>query len=304
MIFPTIAQSLAKGERVGIASPRVDVILELAPRLRAVLDQPLALLYGKAEEGYLYRQVTLCTTHQLLRFYHAFDLLVVDEVDSFPFAMDPGLQYACQQAIKVDGGLLYLTATPGRDLLAANRRGELSISYLARRFHNHPLPEIQLVLVPTWRARLRQGSLPRQVVAWVRDRVSRKQEFLLFVPHVSDLALVERALKREGLSGFATVHAADPAREEKVQRMRAHGYRFLVTTTILERGVTLPKIDVGILGGDEATFSTAALVQIAGRVGRAKDRPGGDVTCWVAEWTRTVKEACQQIRFMNKKGGF
>ena len=65
-------------------------------------------------QPYAYRQLTICTTHQLLRFYHAFDLLIVDEVDAFPYAMEPGLHYATQQALKPTGGLLLMTATPTR----------------------------------------------------------------------------------------------------------------------------------------------------------------------------------------------
>lgn len=51
-----------------------------------------------------------------------------------------------------------------------------------------------------------------------------------------------------------TVHAADEQRLEKVQLMRDHKVLFLVTTSILERGVTFPEIDVLVLGADDAVF--------------------------------------------------
>ena len=98
-----------------------------------------------------------------------------------------------------------------------------------------------------------------------------------------------------------TVHASDPQRLQKVQAMRERQLSFLVTTTILERGVTFPGIDVGVLGADEEVFSTAALVQIAGRVGRSKERPGGAVTFWVQENSRHIEEAKQQIKSMNRR---
>lgn len=60
------------------------------------------------------------------------------------------------------------------------------------------------------------------------------------MPHVADLVLVERALKLAGISGGATVHASDPDRQTKVRAMRDQQLTFLVTTTILERGVTFP----------------------------------------------------------------
>ena len=144
----------------------------------------------------------------------------------------------------------------------------------------------------------RHGGRP----GWLKQRVTKGQEFLLFLPHVADLAPVARALKENlGAVKFMTVHASDPQRLQKVQAMRERQLSFLVTTTILERGVTFPGIDVGVLGADEEVFSTAALVQIAGRVGRSKERPGGAVTFWVQENSRRIEEAKQQIKSMNRR---
>ena len=44
------------------------------------------------------------------------------------------------------------------------------------------------------------------------------------------------------------VHAEDPNRKEKVQKMRNKDIPLLLTTTILERGVTFPNIDVAVVG--------------------------------------------------------
>jgi competence protein ComFA len=99
-----------------------------------------------------------------------------------------------------------------------------------------------------------------------------------------------------------TVHASDPLRQEKVQAMREQKYLFLVTTSILERGVTFPGIDVMILGADDEVFSASALVQMAGRAGRAKERPTGTVCFFVGAMSRRVREALRQIAYMNQKG--
>ncbi|MBU5224822.1 DNA/RNA helicase, partial [Vibrio cholerae] len=61
------------------------------------------------------------------------------------------------------------------------------------------------------------------------------------------------------------VHAEDPDRKEKVQKMRNKEVDLLVTTTILERGVTFPNVDVAVLGAENRIFTESALVQIAGR---------------------------------------
>lgn len=304
MMFQGIAAALQRGERVGVASPRVDVCLELYPRLQAAFQNTeMVLLHGRQDEPYRYAQLTVCTTHQLLRFYRAFDNLVVDEVDAFPYAADPGLLFATRQAIKQDGGCLYLTATPGKMLMRQVREGKLAVSYLPLRYHGHLLPTIKLQLTPWWRRQLRHHQLPRTLYKQIKNNLDHRQHFLLFVPHVTDLAPVAEALHGYfPASCFATVHSTDPERLEKVQTMRQEKYDFLVTTTILERGVTFPKIDVYVLGADDQVFSTAALVQIAGRAGRSAERPNGAVIFWIAGQCRRVRAAVQQIQLMNRKG--
>lgn len=304
MLFPGIAWALAQGRRVAVASPRVDVCLELAPRLQAAFaDEPLALLHGREPEPYVYRQLTVCTTHQLLRFRHAFDVLIIDEVDAFPFAANPRLAYAVNNAVKPSGALLYLTATPSQDLLRQVARQQLSISYLPLRYHQHLLPTITVQLTPSWRQQLQAGQLPRCLQKQLQRYVQTGQRFLLFVPHVAQLSVVWAALKAcaPALKGL-TVHAADPDRLAKVQQMRAEQVQYLITTTILERGVTFPGIDVIVLGADDAVFSTAALVQIAGRVGRSANRPTGLVWMLAGSHSRPLKAAQRQIKLVNQKG--
>lgn len=87
--------------RIALASPRVDVCLELFPRIQAVFPhEAIALLHGNSQESYRYTKLVICTTHQLLKFHQAFDLLIVDEVDSFPFVNNEHLYYGVRNARK------------------------------------------------------------------------------------------------------------------------------------------------------------------------------------------------------------
>ena len=302
MMFAGIAAAIKRGERIGIASPRVDVCLELFPRLKAAFANcDIALLHGRQELPYHYAQLTICTTHQLLRFYHAFDNLIIDEVDAFPYAANASLLYATKQAIKENGGCLYLTATPGDALLREIKSKRLVVNYLPLRYHGHLLPQIKVRLAFGWRRRLERQKLPPQVIQQLQETLREGHRFLLFIPHIADLALVEAALRHSFATfRFATVHASDPERLEKVQKMRDGDYDFLVTTSILERGVTFPEIDVYVLGADDPVFSSSALVQIAGRAGRAQSRPTGRVVFWIN--CRQVNQAISQVKYLNRKG--
>ena len=82
--------------------------------------------------------------------------------------------------------------------------------------------------------------------------------------------------------------------------MRQEKYDFLLTTTILERGVTFKDIDVFVLGAEDRTFTEAALVQIAGRAGRHKDFPSGTVLFFHYGQTKALKGAIRQIKKMNR----
>ena len=304
MMFAGIAAAIERGERIGIASPRVDVCLELFPRLKAAFANcDIALLHGRQELPYHYAQLTICTTHQLLRFYHAFDNLIIDEVDAFPYAANASLLYATKQAIKENGGCLYLTATPGDALLREIKSKRLVVNYLPLRYHGHLLPQIKVRLAFGWRRRLERQQLPPQVIQQLQETLKEGHHFLLFVPHIADLALVEAALRHSFTTfRFATVHASDLERLEKVQKMRDGDYDFLVTTSILERGVTFPEIDVYVLGADDPVFSSSALVQIAGRAGRSQSQPTGRVIFWINCNCRQVNQAVSQVKYLNRKG--
>lgn len=304
MMFAGIAAAIERGERIGIASPRVDVCLELFPRLKAAFANcDIALLHGRQELPYHYAQLTICTTHQLLRFYHAFDNLIIDEVDAFPYAANASLLYATKQAIKENGGCLYLTATPGDALLREIKSKRLVVNYLPLRYHGHLLPQIKVRLAFGWRRRLERQQLPPQVIQQLQETLKEGHHFLLFVPYIADLALVEAALRHSFTTfRFATVHASDLERLEKVQKMRDGDYDFLVTTSILERGVTFPEIDVYVLGADDPVFSSSALVQIAGRAGRSQSRPTGRVIFWINCNCRQVNQAVSQVKYLNRKG--
>ncbi|KRN02455.1 superfamily II DNA RNA helicase [Levilactobacillus senmaizukei DSM 21775 = NBRC 103853] len=301
--FPALAWALAQGWRVAWCSPRVDVCLELAPRLqRAFATTSQAILYGGQTRPYTYSQLTICTTHQLLRFQSAFDWIIVDEVDAFPLRSSPMLQSAVRSAQKPTGSQLLLTATPGPDLQRLVRRHELAVTYVPLRYHGVLLPQIDVQIVWHWRQRLENGRLPAKLTQQVRRYLADHQPFLLFVPHVVDLQAVQAALDRAGILDAVTVHAADPRRQEKVLAMREHRIPFLVTTTILERGVTFANVAVIIFGGDDEVFSTAALVQIAGRVGRSAQYPTGEVTCYCHSQTRVIQGAQHMIGQLNRQG--
>ncbi|MGP6140097.1 MULTISPECIES: DEAD/DEAH box helicase [unclassified Jeotgalibaca] len=303
MIFQGIARCLLAQGRVCIASPRIDVCLELAPRLQAAFrDIPIALLYGGMEEVYHYTPLTIATTHQLLRFKEAFDLLIIDEVDSFPYHNNLALHFGAEKARKHNSALLYLTATPPRMMQLQVKKGELPATVLPARYHGYPLPEVTTKWLGDWRKAIRKRQRRSPLIKLIDKAVHQKRRFLLFLPHIGLMLELEKWLHDlYPEMTFTSVSAEDPERVKKVKEMREEKYTLLLTTTILERGVTFRDIDVLVIGAEDRVFTEASLVQIAGRAGRHRDFPTGMV--WFGHYgkTKAIKHAVSQIKTMNQQ---
>lgn len=303
MLFQGIATALANGQRVCVAAPRVAVCLELYPRLQAAFaNTPIMLMHGEQTAPYRYTPLVVCTTHQLFKFYQAFDTVIVDEVDAFPFVNNPLLEMAVKQACKPCCALIYLTATPTVKLRHAINTGDLTGSELPIRFHGHLLPEPHCYPLFTWRRSVKRHQLP-SVMRNLLRKCLQEQRLLLFVPQVRDLEAVQQSVVR-ALPHITvnTVHAGDPNQLDKIAAFRAGCGDVLITTTVLERGVTFKNIAVFVLGAEHVVFTESVLVQIAGRAGRQQEHAANPVYFFYADYTVAIQRACQQIKRQNRKG--
>ncbi|GIP28713.1 hypothetical protein J23TS9_38430 [Paenibacillus sp. J23TS9] len=302
MIFPLLSSILEQGGRVLVATPRRDVVLELAPRLaKAFGDTRIVTLYGGSTERWQAGELTLATTHQLMRFYQAFDLVIIDELDAFPYHNDPMLAFAAQNACKPDGKFVYLSATPPRPLQKEAARGTLIHAKVPVRFHGHPLPVPKRITLKSIEQCLRQLLLLKPLTEALRQSLERDAQVFLFVSRIRHIDPLVTILRRifsdycvEGTS------SEGPLRAVKVTSFRQREIRLLVTTTILERGVTVPRSDVFIADADSGLFDEASLVQMAGRAGRSSEDPAGRVIFASPEWTISQKRAVKQIAGMNR----
>ncbi|WP_338026217.1 DEAD/DEAH box helicase [Cohnella algarum] len=307
MIFPLLQEVLDRGGRTLVATPRRDVVLELAPRLaKAFPDVGLAVLYGGSEDRWTNAPLTLATTHQLLRFQEAFDLVLVDELDAFPYHNDPMLHYAAEKARRADGSTVFLSATPPASMQREVKRGGLPCARVPVRFHRHPLPVPVRLNVPPIYKWIGRGQVPASLKRLADESVRRGAQLFVFVPYIRHVDPVVSLLRRHaGEWGIAPeaiggTSSKDAERSGKVTEFRNRSFRVLVTTTILERGVTVPRSDVCILDAHHAMFDEAALVQMAGRAGRSGEDPKGRVYFCSAYATRSQHRAESQIQAMNR----
>jgi competence protein ComFA len=309
VLFPAIQWAIRQGEdsaseyNVLVATPRKDVVLELEPRLKqAFPGVDWAVLHGASEDRWKRSSCTLATTHQALRFVRQFDLIVVDEVDAYPFHQNAMLYYAIQRALRAGGKIVYLTATPSHEMQRDVKKGILPCTRVAERYHGHPLPLPQICIVKSLHNHMTKGT-PDPLLNPIFNRtILRDAQLFIFVPAIKDVERVRKYIVRHGWFDSSHVegtHSKDAARIEKVRAFRERRIRVLITTTILERGVTVPRSDVLVWGADSPTFGTSALVQMAGRVGRSKDDPVGNVTFLCSRRARDPVLAIRHIEEMN-----
>ncbi|CAM3209125.1 DEAD/DEAH box helicase [Sporolactobacillus spathodeae] len=304
LLFPAIEHALLAGKRVALATPRTDVVKELLPRFRAAFPPvPISALYGGSEEKVPGAPLVLATTHQLIHFVAYFDLIFIDEVDAFPFHTDPMLPFAVEKSTRSNAPIAYLTATPPNNLCTAFARGKIDGVRIPGRYHGFPLPTPEFRWIGNWRTALHKQFLPHAFKKWVAEKMRAKVQLFLFVPSLAIVHALTELLQREGFGRVAGVHSEDPDRHAKVAYFRQGKLDILVTTTILERGVTVPGVEVGVFGADDSIFDERALVQIAGRVGRSANQPSGDVLFFHNGRTLQMLKARQHIEMMNQEAG-
>ncbi|MCF6138762.1 DEAD/DEAH box helicase [Pseudalkalibacillus berkeleyi] len=302
ILFEGIEKALHQGKRVCLATPRTDVVTELRPRFESAFPNVgVQAIYGGHSDLSHSSQLILSTTHQLFRFKEAFDLMIVDEVDAFPYSYDRTLQFAVAKASKTNRTMIYLTATPSHSMLKRVKKTELEVVHISKRYHGYPLPVPEFVWCSNWMKFLKKGLMTKVVLDWIEDRLERKRKTFVFVPTVQVARQVYALFEKSESVDF--VHAEDPNRNEKIQKFRKGETMMLITTTILERGVTVPEIDVGVFGADHENFSSNALVQIAGRAGRSIEDPYGEVVYFHYGKTNAMVSARDTILEHNKRAG-
>lgn len=311
MLFPGIDTALRLGNRICIATPRTDVVRELSPRLkRAFQSVHIEALYSGSKDKDGTAQLIISTTHQLLRFRQAFDVLIIDEIDAFPYHHDETLQFAAKRAAKKEAALVYLTATPRPEQKRLLNRKKLPHVFVPLRFHGYPLPVPKTVYCSSIKKHLSESNIPKQFLHWLKNREKESRQLLIFVPTIElgeklqpivakicvDMNIVSKRKQ------VASVHAEDKQRENKINMFRKQQIKVLITTTILERGVTFPEIDVVVLDAGHEVFDEAALVQIAGRAGRSNTDPTGEVVYFHDGKTNAIVAAIASIKEMNRRG--
>ncbi|MFA5421617.1 MAG: helicase-related protein [Bacilli bacterium] len=289
LTFEVIRNAVKNGRQVGFAIPRRDVVIEIYKRLGTVFSKNRVVAVYGGNTGDLQGEIIVLTSHQLYRYENYFDLLIIDEADAFPFYGNDVLMAMFKRSCR--GNFVMMSATIAPSQVANFKKSGGEVITIDRRYHGFPLPVPRIALMV---GILKHFYLIRKLCEFTHEL----KPVFIFAPTIA---------KCEDLASFVTkwvrggdyVHSKRENREKIIDEFRKGKIKYLVTTAVLERGVTVTNLQVIVFESDNDFYDASALVQISGRVGRKRDAPEGEVIFLSDRKTRAMEEAVRTIQTKN-----
>lgn len=260
LVVDSISAYLRKGLKVCYAISRKEVVIELEQRFKTIFKNAnIVSLYGGHTEDRA-GDLIICTTHQLFRYYKTFDLLILDEVDAFPLSGNETLMNISLNSCK--GNIVYSTATINNFLK----------KYLKKRKYE----EVKLYIRPN----LKPLTIPRvfynlnfinylSIIFMLRKI---KGQCIIFISSKELTMKLYRVFKH--LINTTYVYSDLDSRNKNILDFKQNKYKYILSTTVLERGITIKNVNVIIIHNRKSAFETSAIVQMCGRVGRGLNSDG------------------------------
>lgn len=276
IIYDTIKYSLNNGKKIGIAIPRRDVVIELKERISKDFDVKVIAVYG-GETKCLNADIVIFTTHQAHRFIEYFDVLILDEVDAFPYSNNLVLQNIISKCSKV---FVYLSATMPKYL--ANNKN-LQHYHLNKRYHGFDIPVPKCSVCFSFKRRL------KKLLKRYKNKV-----VLVYFPTIKLQKEVFKLIKCDYV-----VNSKSNDRKELLNKIKSMDKGVIFTTTVLERGITIKDVQVIVYNAEHKLFNSDTLIQIAGRAGRKKDYYKGDVIFICKDKNKEIRKSIRKIKKCN-----
>jgi competence protein ComFA len=299
MLFDTLLEALNQKMKICFAIPRKPVVIEIWKRCREHFPKTIVkALYADSGDD-RQAQILVSTIHQLIRYEAEFDLLILDEIDAFPYKDDPVLHRWVKKALTPEGLCFMMSATLDEATRTMIHQEHLAYHLNPARFHGHPLDIPECIQVIRLEESLRSRKLPHPIRTKLDLWENQGEQALLFVPSIALGTRLSETLTEAGKK-VAFIHSQTKNNARLLADFLGRSLDFLVTTTLLERGVTFRQVNVAVFFADYPLFTKDVLVQISGRVGRHADHPTGDIVFFSTYKTRAIDESIHEILRMNQ----
>ena len=288
--FGVLAYAISHGLRAGFALPRRDVVIELYWRImKAFPNNKIVAVYGEHHRR-LEGDIVILTTHQLYRYPNYFDLLVMDEIDAFPFKGNDVLVALYKKSLR--GHCVLMSATPSQALLEEFHKKDHEVLELMTRFHKKPIPVPKIDVCFSFLQVIK-------IIKKLREYKKEGKPCFVFAPTI-DLCESLYAKVSLVVRNGDYVHSQRAEKERIIDDFKKGKLNYLITTSVLERGVTIKNLQVLVYHADSrAIYDSPTLIQIAGRVGRKMDSPSGEVIFYAEKETEGISDAIRKIEHYN-----
>lgn len=288
MVLNVIEKCLKERKRCCFAIARRQVVLQIRERLALIFPfiKVTAICEGYTQD--LVGDILVVTTHQLYRFYKEFDVLILDEPDAFPFKGNETLHGIAKTACK--GHILYLTATPDREIIKEVNLSNCIEFKLLKRPHGYPLPIPTVIVAPKFICWI-------YLICWLLKKRKEKTQVILFVPTIKKMKIAYKMMNK--IFKCCALCSKTENKEEVLNQFIQKKTNLCIATTILERGITIEGVDVAIMDADDPIYDEAALIQMIGRVGRSIHHPSGEGLFLCKRTSRNVKACVTRLKAAN-----
>jgi len=295
MTYKVILEALNHNQKVCFVIPRVQVLKEVKKRFYDSFPKTTIGLLYEGNKHYENAQLIFSTPQQLIYFYDEFDLIILDEVDAFPYSGNEFLKRLVKKSLKSTGVHIYMSATICEDDKEELKNYKTFL--IPSRYHKRPLA------IPSFIKIGDRKDIYRKIKKYLDKNHMDGKKTLLFVPTIKMGIEVNKTLQEKGYDS-QFISSNTKYKYEVTASFRNNNFNFLVTTTVLERGVTFKDIDCFVLFADHMVFTKETLIQISGRVGRDVLYPEGQILFFSEYTSKAMKLAKNEIIYMNCRNSF
>lgn len=259
MSLALIKMVLNEKKTIAFVIPRVEIIKQVSLRMKEYFPNTSISVLFSGESLKENSQLIILTPQQLIKFYKEFDLMIIDEVDAFPFVNNPFLDRLVAKSKNEQAVLIYMSATITYKYKKEIKNNLLEFHLISRRYHKRDLAVPVFFKI--------KGYQDDLVYEFISDFVLEKKPLIIYVSSIARGELMLEKLKEFKVDLISSVSKYKKA---LIKSFKEKEIDILISTTILERGITFSDVNVIVLEAENEIFNEASLIQIAGRVGRLK----------------------------------
>lgn len=284
IVVESISHYLKQGKKVAYAISRKEVVIELALRFKKIFNNTNVISVYGGHHDVVYGDLIVCTTHQLYRYYKTFDLLILDEVDAFPLKGNETLMNIAINSCV--GQVVFSTATLTKELNQVLNKRKYQTIKLFVRPSNKPLK------IPTV---IHQFKII--CIIWMLYILrSIKGQCIIFVSSIKECIMYYKIMSL--FYSCTYVYSDLKDRNKNIKEFKDKKYKFIVSTLVLERGVTISGVSIIVLNFNHM-FDFANYVQMLGRVGRDVKTNDGDAFIFSNHFDKDIKNTLNYINEAN-----